>query len=115
MSNEIAVPSSTSRRDFLGLWGRVAVLAALAPRAFAEVAEQFSPAISDLYRKSVVIDTLCAPFTNPETLPDKAAIDVVRKSGITAINFTISERTFDETIASLAYIDALIEQSPDVF
>jgi membrane dipeptidase len=106
--------SASSRREFLSTLGRAAAVAAFAPSAFA-FGEQFSPEVAELYRKSVVIDTLCAPFTNPESLPDKATIDVVRRSGITAINFTISERTFDETIASLAYIDALVEQSPDVF
>src|SRR5208283_4555870 len=48
-------------------------------------------------------------------LPDKSAIDIVRRSGITAINFTISARTFEETVGNLAYIEALVEQSPDVF
>ena len=44
-----------------------------------------------------------------------ALIDVVRRSGITAINFTISAPTFEGTIDNLAYVDALVEQSPDVF
>jgi membrane dipeptidase len=48
-------------------------------------------------------------------LPDKAAIDSVRKSGITTINFTISAPTYEETVNNVAYIDALVEQSPDVF
>ena len=48
-------------------------------------------------------------------LPDAALIEVVRRSGITAINFTISAPTFEGTIDSLAYVDALVEQSPEVF
>ena len=103
-----------SRRTFLASLGRAAAVALIAPSAFA-LGEQFSPEITDLYRKSVVIDTLCGPFTSTDSLPDKAAIDSVRKSGITAINFTISAPTFEETIGQLAYIDALVEQSPDVF
>ncbi len=91
------------------------VVASLAPQLVADAAEQFSPEIADLYRKSVVIDTLCAPFTSADTLPDKTLVEVVRRSGITAINFTISARSFDETIENLAYVDALVEQSPDVF
>jgi membrane dipeptidase len=104
-----------SRRSFLISLGRTLALATIAPRTFAETTEQFSPELTDLYRKSVVIDTLCALFTNTEGLPDKAAIDIVRKSGITAINFTISAPTYEETINNLAYIDALVEQSPDAF
>jgi membrane dipeptidase len=103
-----------SRRTFLASLGRAAAVALIAPSAFA-LGEQFSPEITDLYRKSVVIDTLCGPFTSTDSLPDKAAIDSVRKSGITAINFTISAPTFEETIGQLAYINALVEQSPDVF
>jgi membrane dipeptidase len=90
-------------------------LASLAPRVLAETVEQFSPAVADLYRKSMVIDTLCAPFTSDDALPDAALIEVVRRSGITAINFTISAPTFEGTIDGLAYVDALVEQSPEVF
>ena len=104
-----------SRRSFLVTLGRGLVLASVAPRVFAEMTEQFSPEIAELYRKSVVVDTLCAPFTSADALPDQVAIDLVRKSGITAINFTASAATFEETVNNLAYVDALVEQSPDVF
>jgi len=105
----------SSRRVFLSTLGRAAAFASIAPSAFAFVAEQFSPEIADLYHKSIVIDTLCGPFTSSDSLPDQAAIDSVRKSGITAINFTISAPTFEDTVGQLAYVDALVEQSPDVF
>ena len=95
--------------------GRAAALAAVAPRMLASAAGPFSPTIAELYRKSVVIDTLCGPFNSDGTLPDAALIDVARKSGITAINFTISAPTFEGTVENLAYVDALVEQSPDVF
>src|SRR5271169_2654544 len=104
-----------SRRSFLVTLRRALALAALAPGMLAEAVEQFSSEITDLYRKSVVIDTLCAPFTSDEGLPDKAAVETVRRAGITAINFTISQHTFEGTVNGLAYIDALVEQSPDVF
>src|SRR5271165_2438278 len=51
----------------------------------------------------------------PRMLANAALIEVVRRSGITAINFTISAPTFDGTVENLAYVDALVEQSPDVF
>jgi len=90
-------------------------LAEFAPRVFADAATRFSPEIAELYRKSIVIDTLCSPFASDEGLPDAAAIESVRRSGITAINFTVSAPTFEGTIDNLAYVDALVEQSPDVF
>ena len=88
------------------------MLATVAPRL---LAEQFPADIAALYRKSVVIDTLCGPFTSSDGMPDAALVEVVRQSGITAINFTVSGRTFEETIDNLAYVDALVEQFPAVF
>ena len=88
------------------------MLATVAPRL---LAEQFPADIAALYRKSVVIDTLCGPFTSSDGMPDAALVEVVRLSGITAINFTVSGRTFEETIDNLAYVDALVEQFPAVF
>ncbi len=90
--------SASSRRSFLSTLGRALAVVSMAPRIFAHAVDQFSPEIADLYRKSVVIDTLCGPFTSDDGLPDKAAIDAVRQSGITAINFTISAPTFEGTI-----------------
>jgi len=109
------MPHPNGRRAFLISLGRAVALATIGPQIFAEAAGQFPPETTDIYRKSVVIDTLCAPFTSFDSLPDKAAIASVRKSGITAINFTISGPTYEETVNNVAYIDALVEQSPDVF
>ena len=88
------------------------MLATVAPRL---QAEQFTADIAALYRRSIVIDTLCGPFTSSDGMPDAALVEVVRQSGITAINFTISGRTFEETVDNLAYVDALVEHFPAVF
>jgi membrane dipeptidase len=104
-----------NRREFLKTMGQTAAVAVVAPSLLASAAEQFPADIAARYRKSMVIDTLCGPFASDDTLPDAALVDTVRKSGITAINFTISAPTFEGTIDSLAYVDALVEQSPDVF
>jgi membrane dipeptidase len=91
------------------------MLAQFAPRVFADAATNFSPEIADLYRKTIVIDSLCSPFTSEDGLPGAAAVEVVRGSGITAINFTVSAPTFEDTVNNLALVDALVEQSPGVF
>jgi len=104
-----------SRRSFLGTMGQALLLTQVPPRLFADATASFSPEIAALYRKSIVIDTLCSPFTSEDGLPDAATIEVVRRSGITAINFTVSAPTFEGTIDNLAFVDALVEQSPDVF
>ena len=88
------------------------MLATVAPRL---QAEQFTADIAALYRRSIVIDTLCGLFTSSDGMPDAALVEVVRQSGITAINFTISGRTFEETVDNLAYVDALVEHFPAVF
>src|SRR5215813_7864702 len=104
-----------NRREFLStLAGTVAVVV-VSPTTFAWAAEQFPSDITELYRDSVVIDTLCAPFAGADDMPDNPVVETVRSSGVTAINFTISAPTFDGTIENLAYIDALVEHWPDVF
>jgi membrane dipeptidase len=97
------------------MMARTAAAAAVAPRLLANAAEQFSPTIEELYRKSVVIDTLCGPFNSDDATPDAALIEVIRRSGITAVNFTISAPTLEGTIDNIAYIDELVEKWPDVF
>jgi membrane dipeptidase len=104
-----------TRREFLTIIGRAAALAAVAPHIAVGAAEQFSADITALYRKSVVIDTLCGPFTSDDEKQNDAALEAVRRSGITAINYTISQRTFDETVQSLAYVQSLVDKWPDVF
>ena len=39
----------------------------------------------------------------------------MRQSGITAINFTISDPTFEGTVGNIASVEALVEQNPDAF
>ncbi len=105
----------SSRRDFLISAGSAAAAVALAPKMLAEAAEQFPADIAALYRKSLVIDTLCAPFSSDDDKQNAAALDAVRRSGINAINFTISSRKFDETVQNLGYVDSLVEKWPDAF
>ena len=109
------MPEPNNRRTFLATLGRAFLVAQFAPQVFADTATQFPPEIAGVYRRSIVIDTLCSPFTNDDLPPDSALFEAVRRSGITAINFTVSAPTFEETIDNLAYVDALVEQAPHVF
>jgi membrane dipeptidase len=104
----------SSRRNFLITMGQGAALAALLASGLVS-AEEFPSAVAELYRKSVVIDTLCGPFTSDDEKQNAAALAAVQQSGITAINFTISTRSFDETVQNLAYVEKLVEKWPDVF
>ena len=108
----ITMSYGRSRREFLVTMGQTLAVTAVAPRL---LAEQFPADIAALYRKSVVIDTLCGPFANDEGSNNKAVVDAVHQSGITAINFTISGRTFEESVRNLGDLAELVEQWPDVF
>ncbi|HEY4899501.1 MAG TPA: membrane dipeptidase [Terriglobales bacterium] len=109
------MPEPNNRRTFLATLGRAFLVAQFVPQVFADTATQFPPEIAGVYRRSIVIDTLCSSFTNDDLPPDPALLEAVRRSGITAINFTVSAPTFEETIDNLAYVDALVEQAPHVF
>jgi membrane dipeptidase len=68
-----------------------------------------------LYADAIVIDSLCAPFTDMDHLPSAETLAAVRKSGITAINFTVSAPTYEDTIESLAVLQDLVDRNLDVF
>ena len=103
-----------NRRDFLVSIPSLTAVA-LVSRLFATSAGDAPPEIAALYRNAVVMDSLAAPFSDMEKLPAAEAVAAVRQSGITAINFTISDRTFEGTISILASLHALVEKYPDAF
>ncbi len=104
-----------NRREFLTATPGLFLLASFTPDVFAQIVSAIPPDIAKLYNQSIVIDSLCSPFLETDSLPSPAAVEVVRNSGITAINFTVSERTFEGTLQTLAYVDALVEQFSQVF
>jgi membrane dipeptidase len=71
--------------------------------------------IASLYAKALVIDSLCAPFNDMDSAPSAETLAAVRASGITAINFTISARGFEDTIGSLATVQELVDKHPEAF
>ena len=100
-----------NRRDFqISLIG-LSAGALLAPRLFAGDAAD----ITALYRRAMVVDTLCSPFLDQVKEPDAALVAMVRRSGITAVNCTVSDMTFEGTVSNLAWLDALVEKYPDAF
>ena len=74
-----------------------------------------APSIETLYAKALVIDSLCSPFNDMNTSPSAEALATVRGSGISAINFTISARGFEDTIGSLAIVQELVDRNPEAF
>jgi membrane dipeptidase len=72
-------------------------------------------AIASLYQNSIVIDSLCAPLTDPDAPVTPDVLQAVRQSGITAVNFTISDPTFEGTVGNIALVETLVEQHPEAF
>lgn len=74
-----------------------------------------APAVQSLYASAIVIDSLCAPFNDMDSASSAESLAAVRQSGITAINFTISVRGFEDTIANLATAQELVDRHADSF
>jgi membrane dipeptidase len=88
--------------------------AALLPKPlFAENSESLSPAIVELYKKSVVMDSLGGLFADPNPNPTPELIATIRKSGISGINNTISEPEFEPTLDNIATVEGWVEEYPE--
>jgi membrane dipeptidase len=106
------------RRDFnLGIL-KLSAAALVAPRLFSQPLDPAvadTPAIAALYKNAIVIDSLCAPFVDMDAPPTAEVLRAVQQSGITAINYTVSEPTFEATVGSIAAVEALVDQHPEAF
>jgi membrane dipeptidase len=71
--------------------------------------------ITALYQNAIVVDSLCGPLVDLDAPPTPETLAAVRQSGITAINFTVSQASFEDTVANIAVLEALIEQHPEAF
>ncbi|MGA6988022.1 MAG: membrane dipeptidase [Terriglobales bacterium] len=113
------------RRDFNLDLLKISTAALLSPRLFAQPLSRLadsdrnnnepSAPVAALYKNAIVIDSLCAPFVDMDAPPTADVLAAVRQSGITAINFTISDHTFEGTVSNIATVEMLAEQHPDVF
>ncbi|HKN73945.1 MAG TPA: membrane dipeptidase [Candidatus Acidoferrum sp.] len=104
-----------NRREFHGFILRLSAGALVAPRLFAWPLASAPDDIAELYKRAVVMDSLCSPFGHLVASPSPELLAAVQQSGITAVNCTISERTLDGTLENLASLEALVEKYPDAF
>ena len=105
------------RRDFsLGIL-KISAAALLSPRLSARPLDSpgTAPSIAALYKNAIVIDSLCAPLVDMDAPPTADILAAVWQSGITAINFTVSDPTFEGTVGNIAAVEALVEQHLDTF
>jgi membrane dipeptidase len=111
------------RRDFNLFILRTTAVALAAPRLVARpifgtasgTTSDAPPLAAALYANAIVIDTLCAPFSDMDAPPAAEVLAAVRQSGITAIHFTISAPGFEDTIGSLATVQELVDKYPGTF
>jgi membrane dipeptidase len=112
------------RRDFNLALLKVSAAAFTAPRLLAKTISSSSKAasgsetapanIAALYKNAIVIDSLCSPLDI--TPPIKAdVLASVRQSGITAVNCTVSQSTFEDTVDNISGFHELIDHYPDAF
>jgi membrane dipeptidase len=110
------------RRDFsLGIL-KLSATSVFAPHLFAHGSNSSAARTADsaptvptaLYKNAVVIDTLCSPIdlTPPLKAEDLAS---VRQSGITAVNCTVSQNNFEDTVDNISGFEELIDQHPEMF
>jgi membrane dipeptidase len=103
-----------TRREFQFSALKASAALLLSPhRAAAALAD--ASEISALYRRAIVIDSLCSPFVDGEDDPGPGLVKTVLESGITAVNWTVSERDFEGTIQTIATVQALTDKYPDSF
>ncbi|HEY6386199.1 MAG TPA: membrane dipeptidase [Candidatus Acidoferrum sp.] len=103
------------RREFHGSLLRLSAGALLGPRLFARPFASDPDNIAELYKRAVVMDSLCSPFEHLDASPSPELLAVVRQSGVTGLNCTISERTLDGTLENLAMLEVLVEKYPHAF
>ena len=91
----------------------------LSPRLLAlplsNSADEAPPAIAALYKNAIVIDSLCGPLIDMDAPPQPEILRAVQQSGITAINFTISDQTFEGTVSNIAAVEKLVDEHPEIF
>jgi membrane dipeptidase len=104
-----------NRREFSASVLKLSAAALFTPRLFANPRATAPAEIIELYKSAIVMDSLCGPFLDLETSPSPEIVAVIRQSGITAMNCTISDRNFEGTIKNLAWLEALVEKYPDGF
>jgi len=103
-----------TRREFQTSVLNFSAAAVFSRRAFAQSGDGASD-ISELYRSALVADSLCGPFADLTALPGPDLVATIRSSGISLINCTVSDQTFEGTIDNIAQMQALVDKYPETF
>lgn len=109
-----------TRREFSKTLGATAALATLKPVfSWASEGPEVPAAAADLYSKAFVLDgNALAGIRHPLSRSDPEGIAMmIRESGVTVVKSTLggASGNFEETLASIAGTEELIEKNPDLF
>jgi membrane dipeptidase len=99
------------RRDFLSGAVKLGLALKISNFAFAAEVPKFSADIDELYRRSLVIDGL-AGATDDDNGITPATLQQAIESGVTAVNWTVSQPEFEGTVVYLAHVQSLAEKDP---
>jgi len=102
-----------NRREFHASIWKLSVAGLLAQRALANQEAETPFEIAELYKSSIVMDSLCSPFVDLESSPSIELVATVRQSGITAVNCTAEGSDFEGAVKSLASLETLAEKRSD--
>jgi membrane dipeptidase len=102
-----------NRREFNHSLLGLSVVTLLPGQLIAEIPDTPSPAIVELYKKSIVMDSLGGLFADANPNPTPELLATIRAAGISAINNTVSEPEFEATLDNIATIESWVEQYPD--
>jgi membrane dipeptidase len=104
-----------NRREFHLSILKLSATGLLAPSRLADQHAETPFEIANLYKSTVVMDSLCSPFVDLDSLPSPELVAVVRQSGISAVNCTVEGSDFVGAVRSLSALEALVEKYPDAF
>jgi membrane dipeptidase len=100
-----------NRRDFLGRAAKLGLALKFSTFGFGAEVPKFSPDIDELYRRSLVIDAL-AGATDDDNGITPATLQQAIQSGVTAVNWTVSQPEFEGTVVYVAHVQSLAEKDP---
>jgi membrane dipeptidase len=97
-----------NRRDFISKSAQLALSMKIASYS---ASAQYASTLTRDFHQWEVIDALCG--LNAETLPiTPQALQQALDSGVSAINWTVSAGSFEDTLENIAFVESLIERDP---
>lgn len=99
-----------NRRSFLALSSQAVAACALA----SALPQAGGGDVESLYRRALVIDSCASPDVE-DAKAGRATLDEIAANGLTAMDWTVSGRDFESTVATIGVAEAITERDPRFF